>query len=248
MNFDWTTFAFQIINVLVLLAILKHFLFRPVAGIIKARQKETDAAIARAEATRAEAQAAAAQAKAEAEANAAARRDILQKAQEEAAAERARLLDEARAEAARLLTSVQAQADDLVVKAEAKTLAHALDLAETITARAFAAQPRPPTPAGYAARLVEAVAALPDDSRASMFGSGPLILVPAQPLSDADLAAVRAAFAAVPELAGQTPEVAIDPELIAGLDLRTPSGVVHNSLAHDLARMAEALDGDGPGG
>jgi F-type H+-transporting ATPase subunit b len=248
MNFDWTTFAFQIVNVVVLLAILKHFLFRPVAAIIKARQDETDAAMARAEATRAAAEAAAAQAKAEAEANAAARLDILQKARDEAAAERVRLLEDARGEAARLLSSVQDQADDLIVKAEAKTLVRALDLAETITARALAAQPRPPTPAGYAARLVEAVAALPDDRRASMFGAGPLTLVPAQPLSDADLAAVRAAFAAVPELASQTLELVVDPDLIAGLDLRTPSGVVHNSLAHDLARMAEALDGDRPGG
>lgn len=248
MNFDWTTFAFQIVNVLVLLAILKHLLFRPVAGIIKARQDETDAAIARAEAARAEAEAAAERAKAEVEANAAARRDILKQAQDEAAAERARLLEDARAEAAKRLKAAQAQADDLVEEAEAKTLARARDLAETITAHALAAQPRPPTAAGYAARLAEAVAALPDDRRASMFGADPLTLVPAQPLSDADLAAVRAAFADVSELAAMTPEVAVDPALIAGLELRSPSGVVHNSLAHDLARIAEALDGDGSGG
>lgn len=248
MSFDWTTFAFQIVNVLVLLAILKHFLFRPVAGIIKARQEETDAAIARAEAMQAEAEAAAGQAKAEAEANAATRRDILKKAQDEAATERARLVEEARAEAARLIKAAQAEADELILKSEARTLARARDLAGTIAARVLAAQPYPATPAGYAARLAEAVAALPEDGRASMFGSGPLTLVSAQALSADDLAAVRTALAAVPELAVTTPEVVVDPALVAGLDLLAPSGVVHNSLRHDLARMAKALDGDGPGG
>ena len=71
MTFDWATFAFQLVNVLVLLAILTHFLFRPVAGIISKRQAETDAALERAEAMRAEALAAAERAKAEADANAA---------------------------------------------------------------------------------------------------------------------------------------------------------------------------------
>jgi F-type H+-transporting ATPase subunit b len=247
MSFDWTTFAFQIVNVLVLLAILTHFLFRPVAGIIQKRQAETDAAIARAEATQAEAKAATERARAEAEANAAARRDVLAKAQDEAMAERARLVEDARAEAAKLVKAAQAEADDLVAKSEARTLARARDLAEMIAARAFAAQPRPPTSAGYAERLAEAVTALPDNSRTAMFGSGSLTLVSAQPLSDADMAAVQAAMASIPGLGSMKPEVVVDPTLIAGLDLRAASGVVRNSLAHDLARIAEALDGDGSG-
>ena len=248
MTFDWATFAFQLVNVLVLLAILTHFLFRPVAGIISKRQAETDAALERAEAMRAEALAAAERAKAEADANAAARRDVLAKAQDEAAAERACLVEDARAEAAKLVKAAQAQAEDLVAMSEARTLARARDLAETIAARALAAQPRPPTPEAYAERLAEALAALPEDARLSMFGSGPLTLVSAQPLCDAELGVVREALAGVPGLAGMSPEAEVDPGLIAGLELRGVSGVVHNSLAHDLARIAEALDGDGSAG
>lgn len=247
MTFDWTTFAFQLVNVLVLLAILTRFLFRPVAAIIRQRQEETEAALARAEATRAEALAATRRAQAEADANAAARRDVLAAAQDEAAAERGRLIEEARAEAARLVRAAQAEAEDLVATSEARTLARARDLGQTIAARALAAQPHPPTPAAYAARLAAALAALPAEGRAAMFREGSLTLVSAQPLSDADREDVQAALAGVPGLADVSPEVAVDPALIAGLDLRGASGVVHNSLAHDLARIAEALDGDGSG-
>ncbi len=59
MNFDWVTFSFQLVNVLVLLAILRHFLFRPVADIIAQRQAETDAALRAAETAKADADAAA---------------------------------------------------------------------------------------------------------------------------------------------------------------------------------------------
>lgn len=245
MTFDWITFAFQLVNVLVLLAILTHFLFRPVAGIIRKRQAETEAALANAEAALAEAEAATERAKAEAEANAAARRDVLAKAQEAAAAERARLVEAAQVEAEKLVEAAQAEAEDRVAKSEARTLARARDLAQSIASRALAAQPRPPTPGSYAMRLAQAVAALPDDSLSSLFGSGPATLISAQPLTGADLTEVRAALASLAGLKGVSPEVAVDPALIAGLDLRAASGVIHNSLAHDLARIAEALDGDG---
>jgi F-type H+-transporting ATPase subunit b len=244
MTFDWVTFLFQLVNLLVLLAILRHFLFRPVAEIIAKRQAETDAAVARAEASRTEAEAATARAKAEAEANAAARRDLLTHAQDEAAAERTRLLEAARADAAALVEAAKADAQELAAKSEARTLARARDLAEAIAARALAAQPRPPIPAAYAARLAEAVAALSDEDRRALFGSGTLRLVSAQPLGETELAAVRAALAEVPGLDGLSPEVAVDPALLAGLELRAPAGVLHNSLAHDLARIAEALDDD----
>ena len=95
MTFDWVTFGFQLVNVLVLLAILRHFLFRPVAGVIARRQAETDATLKAAADARAGAEAATARAKAEAEATAAARHEVLVKAQAEAEAQRAAILQKA---------------------------------------------------------------------------------------------------------------------------------------------------------
>lgn len=52
MTFDWTTFAFQIVNFLVLVALLGRFLYRPVAAAIAARRAETAALLERAAAER----------------------------------------------------------------------------------------------------------------------------------------------------------------------------------------------------
>ena len=66
MTFDWVTLGLQLANVLILLAILRHYLFRPVAGMIAARQAAVQAALAQAEAAKTEAAAAATKAEAEA--------------------------------------------------------------------------------------------------------------------------------------------------------------------------------------
>lgn len=38
MDFDWTTFILEIINFLILIWILKHFLYRPVLKVISERR------------------------------------------------------------------------------------------------------------------------------------------------------------------------------------------------------------------
>jgi F-type H+-transporting ATPase subunit b len=56
MQFDWTTFALEILNFLVLLWILKRFLYRPVLDMLDARQQAMREQAARAEAVRKEAE------------------------------------------------------------------------------------------------------------------------------------------------------------------------------------------------
>lgn len=55
MQFDWTTFALEVLNFLVLLWILKRFLYQPVLGVLDARQKIIHDQAAQAEAVRKEA-------------------------------------------------------------------------------------------------------------------------------------------------------------------------------------------------
>ena len=54
MHLDPWTFALQTINVLILVWLLAHFLFRPVAAIIAARRAASDALMTDAEAARGE--------------------------------------------------------------------------------------------------------------------------------------------------------------------------------------------------
>jgi F-type H+-transporting ATPase subunit b len=56
MNFDWTTFVLEAINFLILVWLLKRFLYRPVLDVIARRQAGVAGTLADAAATRAEAQ------------------------------------------------------------------------------------------------------------------------------------------------------------------------------------------------
>ncbi|MCA8883458.1 MAG: ATPase [Rhodobacteraceae bacterium] len=238
MTFDWTTFALQLINVVILLAILRHFLFRPVAGIIAKRQTETDAALKRAQAASDAAKAAEAKARDEAEATIRARHAEMAKVQAEADAARSALLEKARADAAQIVAEGQAARDRQAGIAEARTLERARDLAGTIAGRALAAQPADPS--GYAPRLADALAALPAEERDALLAGGNLRLVSAAPLTPEALSAALSALAPF----GVTPGTDTDPDLIAGLDLRSDSGVLRNSLRHDLDLITKALRDD----
>ncbi|MCP1335068.1 F0F1 ATP synthase subunit B family protein [Futiania mangrovi] len=245
MTFDWVTFAFQIVNFLVLLAILRYFLFRPVADMIAARKAETAAAMAKAEEARKQAEAATAEAKAQADANRAARRELLDKAKEDAEAEHRRLVDAARQEAARIVAEAHKDAERTRRDAESATVARAKELAAAIARRAADDMPDPPTPAGYAPRLAEALAAMAEGDRHALLSGGDLRIVAARPLGGEEEAAVRAAlsgFAGDADLAALPVET--DPQMIAGLELRSTSGAVRNSLAHDIAKLTKALADD----
>ena len=243
MTFDWVTFAFQLVNVLVLLAILRRFLFRPVADIIAKRRAETEAALAQAEAAQSQAKVAIAAAKAEADANAAARRDIIANAHIEAEAEGQRLVEAARAEAAAVLAAARDTSEQLASEADAAALDRAGQLASVIAERALSAQPQPPVEDEYARRLAEALAAMSDQGRRMLLSGGNLRLLTARPISQDELGRIRAVLTpfGLSEVCSET-----DPSLILGLELRSESGFLHNSLRHDLSRIAEALrNGDG---
>ncbi|MCE5972058.1 ATP synthase F0 subunit B [Sinirhodobacter sp. WL0062] len=246
MNFDLTTFAFQLVNVLVLLAILRHFLFKPVVEIIARRRAETEAAMAAAEAAKTDAAAAKKAAEAEAEATRAARHDVLADARKEAEAERARLVQAAQQEAQRIAEGARAGAEETRAAAEAGLLNEARELAQAIAARAMAAQPKPPNAAAYAERLVTALAAIPEAARQALLSAPDLsVLTPAE-LTEGEAASLRDRLVAAG--APASVPVTVEPALIAGLELRSGAGVVHNSLAHDLEQLAKAMrDGGHPG-
>ncbi len=103
LGFDVPTFVFQIINFLILLAILARFFYRPVLDMMNKRQETIDARISDAEerARKAdEERTALAQQSVKAQQEA---RALIETAQIDAAKERARLLEAARAEAASLI-------------------------------------------------------------------------------------------------------------------------------------------------
>src|SRR5476649_2079368 len=99
MLIDWFTVGAQALNFLILVWLLKRFLYRPVRGAIDAREKRIAAELADADARKAEAQRERDDFQGKNKAFDEQRAALLAQARGEAGAERGRLLDGARNEA-----------------------------------------------------------------------------------------------------------------------------------------------------
>ncbi len=245
MRFDWLTFGFQLVNFIVLLAILRRFLFRPLVEIISKRQAQTLAAMTKAEAARVEAEKATQAAKGQLDAAEGLRRGALEAARAEAEAQGKRLLAEAREAAMGILAEAREQAQQTARRAERDTLNHVRDLAETIARKALSALPDPPTVEGFARKLTDALAALPRERREGLLAGGGPRLVAARALSEDEMEGARALLR---PLGLEGLNFAVDPSLIVGLELFTDTGVLRNSLAHDLNLISQALGHDDAAG
>lgn len=96
MLIDWFTVGAQVLNFIVLVWLMKRFLYKPVLGAIDAREKKIAAELAEANRRKAEAQKEQDEFQLKNETFDSQRAALLKKATEEAMAERHRLLDEAR--------------------------------------------------------------------------------------------------------------------------------------------------------
>jgi F-type H+-transporting ATPase subunit b len=235
MTIDWWTLGLQTLNVVVLIWLLKRFFWTPLAGMIAARRTLAGAALAEAEAARKKAAAdlaaieqtragfaaehAATLAAAQAEAKQA--RDAALKA---LGAETAKMRDEARA----ALAAERAAAE---TEWEHRAGTVAIGIAGRLAARLDG-------PAVRAAFLGWLEAELRRQPAGAVVP--PVVLTSAAALSAEEQAASRAMLARV---LGAEVEAsfAVDPALIAGLELAGAHLVVRNSWRDDLARITNEL-------
>lgn len=240
MTFDWWTLGLETVNLLILIWILAHFLFRPVAKIITERQAAARSALDEAEAARREAEAARDAAKAEAAKIARTRAELLEKAREEAKQERERLLAAARAEADKARAEVKAELEKKREAARAALTEEASALAADIAARLLDRLPDAARIDGFIDELAGAVARLPAVTRRDIGADGPVRLRAARALSGDERARLETQLA---EALGHAVSLDIEvaPDLIAGLELDAPHAIVRNHFRADLDRIAAEL-------
>ena len=107
MLIDWFTVIAQVLNFLILVWLLKRFLYKPILNAIDAREKRIADELANADAKKAEAQKEQDEFKRKNEEFDQQRSALLSKAKDEAKAERQRLMDEARKAASDLSSKLQ---------------------------------------------------------------------------------------------------------------------------------------------
>ena len=231
MRFDWATLALQSVNLLVLIWILRRFLFRPVADIVAKRRAEAIRLLDDAKARQVEAEAARKAAETEADRLADGRAEALRAAAAEAEAQRQSLLAAARDEAAGIVAQAHEDArrrdeqDAAAISERAGELA--LDIAEKLMQRL----PDAARVAGFVAGLADALAALPEASRAEIGADGaPLRLRAARPLEPEEVEACQKALA---RALGRPVELAVevDPKADSGAGNRDAARAGAQQLA-----------------
>lgn len=250
MHFDPWTLGLQAANFLVLLWLLQRFLYRPVMGIIAARQAATDKLTADLQSEKAGLES---------------QRQALEGQQAALTTNRDVALAQARsaAEVERKALLAKAQVDADAVRAAAKTAFEreraelvqtagrdAARLAASIARRLLMQAAGPAIQAQMLDRACDDVRALPADARQQIAArltadDAKLEVVTAEPLDTATAAGFGARLADA--LGG--PAVStfrVDPALIAGVEIHFPFTILRRSWAESLQRIEAELTHDDP--
>ena len=240
MRIDWWTFGLQTVNVLILVAILARFLFRPVIAIMAERQAAAAKALGDAEAAKAGAIAARAAAEAERAKIAAARDAVLRKAAEDANAQREAALAAAREDADQVRSSAETEMRWARAAEESAASDRSARLAVDVAGKLMERLPDSARVDGFIEGLAAALATLPEASRDGFSAADAPRLIAPRPLTAAEARSCHDAFA---RALGRPFDfvVVVAPAVIAGLELETPHAVVRNSFREDLRRIVEEL-------
>lgn len=240
MTVDLWALGLQALNVLILVWLLSRVFWRPVAAAIANRQDAARKIIDSAQDTQARADATLTEVMQARDGLRTERATLLEAArtEAEAAAQAARADAHARAEA--ILASAQARAEKTTQAARAANAAEASDLALRIAARLLARLDGPTVRAAFVAHLREALARIPAADRTALRDApgGIEVVTATDPGADRDIirTAVLTALDGSPDLRFVT-----DPDLIAGIELRSAHFVLHNSWRADLEQVRKAV-------
>ncbi|HQT75747.1 MAG: hypothetical protein B7Z80_00820 [Rhodospirillales bacterium 20-64-7] len=244
MHFDWTTLALQTVNLIVLVWLLRRFLFRPVTALIAERRGAAERLLADAAAVRAAAAADAEQVAAREKALSARGEEILAEARAAARTERAALLQQAQDEIAKADAAAQAARDQDQAQMRRQLEGEARRLAVAIASRLLARIPAQASSAALLQALDTWLAALPAAELRNLASPGETLAVVTAAALDPAAQALCADMLRRRLGDGLSVRFATDPSLIAGAELRGSHARLRNNWRADLDHIAEELSRD----
>ncbi len=233
MSFSWSTFALQAVNFLVLVWLLKRFLFKPVGTIVAERKAEIARAQAEAEAARQSAEQArknleSRQSQIEAE-----RQGTIDQARAQLADERSKMIEAARADIEKLKAAAGKRLDEERDSAAREVIDRSIQIAIGLAQRLLQQFSAPGLEELFLNRVLDHLDHLGAAERAALLGQfghdgGQLIVATAYPLGAEAEAKWRATLS---ERLGGHSQIAFatDKELIAGVELKFPHAVLRFS-------------------
>jgi F-type H+-transporting ATPase subunit b len=241
MTIDLWGLGLQAINVLILVWLLARVFWRPVAGAIARRQQAAQAMLDEGKAAQSKADAALAEVT-ETRASIAAEREAnLAEAKATADSATKAALLEAQTKAEALMAAAQITNDRDTDAARQENAAQASALSVEVAAKLLGRLNTPAIQAAFLDLLVDAIAGMSASDRAALVATATDIeIVTATALGDADKTKIGKT---VSDALGGTLKLrfVIDPDLIAGLELRSAHFVLHNSWRADLERILKEM-------
>lgn len=244
MTIDFWGLGLQAVNVLILVWLLSRVFWRPVSQAIAKRQEAAQALIAQAKAAQDKADAALAEAASARDGIASERTKALDAAQAEATTASKAILNEARAKADALLADAKTSIEKTTQAARKANATQAADLALTIAAELLGRMASPVVQSAFLPQLIAAIEKMPASDRAALVDDPMGIeIVTANVAADEGAQQRKTITDAVQKALGGTPDLRFvtDPNLIAGLELRSPHFVLRNSWQADLAQIRKAV-------
>lgn len=241
MTINWWTLGLQAINVLILVWLLTHVFWRPVANAIARRQEAVEALLNNAKASKSDADSALAEVTKTRAGLAKEREALLASAATEAEAAAKAKLAEASVHAERILASARLAGRRETESAHTKTMENAAQLAVDIAQKLLTRLDSDKVQAAFLDHLIKAIEQIKPKDRAALSATeGGLLLVSPNELKAAEKAeitkVVSRALGGKPVLSFVT-----DADLIAGLEIRSTHFVLGVSWQSDLASIMKDL-------
>ncbi len=248
MNLDWTTLLLEVLNFLVLVWILKRFLYQPVLDVLDARQARVKEEMSQAKEAQQEGAALRQDYEDRLGSWAQEREKLRQKLEQELEQQRVSGMDRIRQSLADEDAKARARSAATTAANEARLIHEATGAAYGNVAAMLQRLASPELTSGIAGLLVEDLADLPSEqlvalraAAAKLGPEGTAEIAAAHPLADATVKKIERALGTA---AGQRLAVAvtIEPALIAGLRIAVGESLLHASLGDELT-FFERQDG-----
>jgi len=244
MSFSWWTFALQVVNFLILVWLLRRFLFKPVGAIVARRKQEiargmAEASVEKQTALNLQRDLQTQRAEIETE-----REKALEEQRTKLAAERKKMIDDARADADKIRNQATAQLGEERAAAAQDLFSRTVDLAVSLAQRLLNELPLPSIEHAFLIRVLEYLDRLSAEERAALIShlsANSLIVTTAHRLDNAEEAQWREQLE---KRIGATTDIKFknDPALIAGAEITFPNAILRFNWRDALTTASRSIN------
>ena len=243
MNFSWWTFALQAVNFLILIWLLRRFLFKPVSAIVARRKEEIARGMTEASAEKQKALSMQHDLQAQLAAIEAERRKAIEEQRAQLAGERMKTLDEARAEAGKIRNQAAARLGEERAAATQELFAQTIELAVKLAERLLRELASTSLDHAFLTRVLDYLDHLPAQERAALvshLGEASVVVTTAHPLDALEEAEWREQLAK--RIGAEAMQFNTDPALIAGAEITFPNAILRFNWRDSLATAVKEIN------